>query len=146
MNSAVLQTAARIVMPVMLLLSLVALVRGHNEPGGGFVGGLLAATGFALHALAYRVDDARRLLRVEPRVLVGAGLLLAIASGAPGVLTGGEFMEGRWFTLSVPATTTSVKLGTPLLFDAGVYLVVFGITLIMIFALEDAHDGDAVHR
>jgi len=145
MSSVVLQTAARVVMPVMLLLSLVTLIRGHNEPGGGFVGGLLAAAGFALYAQAYRVDDARRLLRADPRSLLGAGLLVGLASGLPGALTGGAFMEGRWFTLSIPATSASVKLGTPLLFDVGVYLVVLGITLTMIFALEDAHSDDAPH-
>ncbi|MEO1129274.1 MAG: Na+/H+ antiporter subunit B [Planctomycetota bacterium] len=146
MNAVVLQTAARVVMPVMLLLSLVALIRGHNEPGGGFVGGLLAASGFAVHGLAFGVAEARRLLRVDPRSLIGAGLLVGLGSGLPGIFAGEPFMKGLWFTLSIPATTASVKLGTPLLFDIGVYMVVLGITLLMIFALEDARDGDAAHR
>jgi multicomponent Na+:H+ antiporter subunit B len=145
MNAVVLQTAARVVMPVMLLLSLVTLIRGHNEPGGGFVGGLLAASGFALYGLAFGVHDARRLLRVDPLALIGAGLLVGLASGLPGALAGQEFMKGLWFTLPIPATDTEVKLGTPLVFDIGVYMVVLGITLLMIFALEDARDGDALH-
>ncbi|GAB4547525.1 MAG: Na+/H+ antiporter subunit B [Phycisphaerales bacterium] len=146
MNAVVLQTAARVVMPVMLLLSLVALVRGHNEPGGGFVGGLLAAAGFALYGLAYRVDDARRMLRRDPRTLIGAGLLLAVASGLPGVLGSAPYMKGVWYSIPIPATDTVLKIGTPLFFDIGVYLVVIGITLLMIFALEDARDGDTAHR
>jgi multicomponent Na+:H+ antiporter subunit B len=126
----------------MLLLSVVALVRGHNEPGGGFVGGLLAASGFALYGLAFHVDDARRLLRVSPRSLIGIGLIVAMLSGVPAVVSRSPFMDARWASVQVPGFASPLKLGTPLVFDVGVYLVVIGITLLMIFTLEDSrHDA-----
>lgn len=140
MNSVILQTAARVLLPLMLALSAVALLRGHNEPGGGFVGGLLAASGFALYALAFRVEDARRLLRLSPHSLIGVGLLIAILSGTPAVVSGSPFMEARWVSVQIPGFDTPLKLGTPLVFDVGVYLVVIGITLLMVFTLEDSRD------
>jgi multicomponent Na+:H+ antiporter subunit B len=142
-NSVVLQTAARILLPIMLLLSVVALIRGHNEPGGGFVGGLLAASGFALYGLAFRVDDARQLLRLSPRLLIGIGLIVAVLSGVPAVLADSPFMTGRWVSIQIPGLTSPLKLGTPLVFDVGVYLVVIGVTLLMVFSLEDSRYGDA---
>ncbi|HMN02746.1 MAG TPA: MnhB domain-containing protein, partial [Geobacter anodireducens] len=66
MQSLFLATAVRLLLPLLLLFSLFLLLRGHNEPGGGFVGGLVAAAAFALHALAHGVAAARRVLRVEP--------------------------------------------------------------------------------
>ena len=146
MKSVVLQTAARVLLPVMLLLSVLALIRGHNEPGGGFVGGLLAAAGFALYGLAYCVDDARRLLRVSPRSLIGTGLIVALLSGVPAVVAGAAYMGGQWVKIPLPGGAAPLKLGTPLVFDIGVYLVVIGITLLMVFSLEDSRNGHAPRR
>lgn len=143
MKSLVLQTATRILLPVMVIVSLYALIRGHNEPGGGFVGGLLAASGFALYALAFDVDQARRVLRTSPGTLIGGGLIIAVLSGVPALLDGGIYMEGRWSSIDVPGMDSPFKLGTPLIFDIGVYLVVIGITLLMTFALEESHHGTA---
>ncbi|MEM8835517.1 MAG: Na+/H+ antiporter subunit B [Planctomycetota bacterium] len=146
MKSLVLQTATRILLPVMLIVSLYALIRGHNEPGGGFIGGLLAASGFALYALAFDVESARRVLRTSPGTLIGGGLIVAVLSGVPALFDGGVYMEGRWTSLDIPGMSSPFKLGTPLLFDIGVYLVVIGIVLLMTFALEDRHDGAAARN
>ena len=146
MNSVILQTAARVLLPVMLVLSVLVLLRGHNEPGGGFVGGLLAASGFSLYGLAFRIEDARRILRIHPRVLIASGLLLAIGSGVPGLVLGEPFLTPLWLSLPVTGMESPVKLGTPLIFDVGVYLVVIGVTLLMVFALEESHDGRAVRE
>lgn len=135
MTSLILTTATRYLMPVLLLFSLFLLVRGHNDPGGGFTGGLVAASAFALYAIAFDVSDARQLLQVEPRLLIGIGLFMALSSGliAP-LFTGEPFLTGKWSGLALP---TVGELGTPLLFDTGVYLVVVGITLLIIFSLAE---------
>lgn len=104
----------------MLVVSLYVLYRGHNEPGGGFVGGLLAAAGFATLALSQGIEAARRALRIEPMVLLGVGILAAVASGLPGLLLDGSFLTHQW------AVFGDFHLGTTLLFDIGVYLVVLG--------------------
>lgn len=134
MKSLVLMTATRYLLPLLLLFAVFALFRGHNEPGGGFIGGLVAAAAFALYAIAYSVDEARQALSIHPRALVGIGLLVALVSAFIGMLYGDPFMTGKWDTTEVPSIG---KLGTPLLFDVGVFLVVMGITLSIIFALAE---------
>jgi multicomponent Na+:H+ antiporter subunit B len=134
MESLILSTGTRYLLPLLLLLSVFLLIRGHNEPGGGFVGGLVAAAAFALYTIAYSVEEAQRLLRVSPRDLIAAGLLTALASGLLGLLNGQPFLTGLWDDTEIPVIG---KLGTPLMFDTGVYLVVIGIALTIIFALAE---------
>jgi len=134
MDSVVLRTAIRYLLPLLLLFSVFALLRGHNEPGGGFVGGLVASSAFALYAIAYDVERARQLLPGSPRRLIGLGLLVAALSGMIGVLAGEPFMTAQWDNRPIPVIG---KLGTPLLFDIGVYLTVIGVVLTIIFALAE---------
>ncbi len=136
MDSLILRTATRFLLTLLLLFSIFLLLRGHNEPGGGFVGGLVAAAAFALYAIAYDPAATRRTLRVEPRTLIGLGLLTAVASGVAGMAAGRPFMTARWGAASLPGLTP-VEIGTPLLFDVGVYLVVLGVTLTIILALAE---------
>jgi multicomponent Na+:H+ antiporter subunit B len=116
------------------MFSLFLLVRGHNLPGGGFVGGLVAAAAFMLYAIAHDVEEARRLLRVNTISLLGVGLLLALGSGLLSLVQGKAFMTGLWLHHHVPVLG---KLGTPVVFDIGVYLVVLGATLTVLFTLVE---------
>ncbi len=133
MNDVILRTTTRALMPLMLSFSLFLLVRGHNEPGGGFAGGLIAAVAFVLYSFAFGVPGARRVLRIDPTLLIGAGLGLATAAGVMGFITGEPLLTGHWLTLDL----VGLKLGTPLLFDLGVYLTVVGAALVMILALAE---------
>ena len=133
-RSIILSSAVRILLPLLLLFSLFLLLRGHNEPGGGFVGGLVAASGFALYALAHGASTARLKMYIEPHTLVGAGLLTALGSGCVSLFAGRPFLTGLWSGQPVPVI---VKAGTPLLFDAGVYLVVMGMALLIVFTLME---------
>jgi multicomponent Na+:H+ antiporter subunit B len=135
-RSLILCTAARVLQPLMLLFSVFLLLRGHDEPGGGFAGGLAAAAAFALHAIAYDVASARRLLRVEPQTLIASGLLVATAGGAWAMIGGRPFMSGVWTAVEVPGVG-AIDVGTPLVFDAGVYLVVVGVALLIILTLAE---------
>ena len=138
MNSLILRTATGFLLPLMVLFSVFLLLRGHNEPGGGFVGGLVAAAGFALHAIAYQAEDTLKLLRVRPSQLIAAGLLAAAGSGLVSILCGKPFMTGLWIKVRVWGLG-KVEVGTPLLFDFGVYLVVIGVTLgILLSLVEEA--------
>lgn len=134
MGSIILYLAARYLMPLLMVFSVFLLIRGHNEIGGGFVGGLVAAAAFILYAIANNVQEARRILRVQPRVLIAAGLLVSLSSGLIGWLSGKPFMTGLWLKDPLPVIG---KIGTPLMFDAGVYLVVIGVTLLIIFTLAE---------
>jgi multicomponent Na+:H+ antiporter subunit B len=130
MTSEIFRTAARVLMPLLLLFSAFLLLRGHNEPGGGFVAGLVAAAAFSLYSIAYGVERAQRALLVEPVTLLGVGLLIALTSGLPGALRGHPYLTAGWMLEPVP-------VGTPLVFDVGVFLVVTGVVLMMIFSLAE---------
>ncbi|HSV92009.1 MAG TPA: Na+/H+ antiporter subunit B [Desulfobacterales bacterium] len=135
MRSVILTTSTTYLLPILLLFSVFLLIRGHNEPGGGFAGGLVAAAGFALVATAAGVEAARRALRVDPRTLVAVGLITAVASGLPAMVMGQPFMAAAWWTIELPDAL--IYFGTPLIFDAGVYLAVAGTVLAIVFALEE---------
>ena len=136
MTSSILQTAARLLMPLLLLFAVFLLLRGHNQPGGGFVGGLVVAASFVLYSIAFGVDAARRALLVRPSTLLGVGLLVALVSGLPAVVAGHAFMTALWTT--VIAGTMVIAIGTPLVFDVGVFLAVIGVVLTIVFTLADA--------
>lgn len=115
--------------PILITLSVVCLYRGHNLPGGGFIGGLLAASAVMLYALCNGWSAALNKLRIAPDTLLGMGILLACFSGLFGVMVGESFMTAQWLpTFSLPLLGV-VKLGTPILFDVGVYLTVIGFTI-----------------
>mgnify|MGYP001811695190 FL=1 len=136
MRGLILPTATTYLMPVLLLFSLFLLLRGHNEPGGGFAGGLVAAAAFVLLSVASGVSVARRALQVDPRSLIGWGLLLMLAAGVIAPLLFGEpFLTSYWWT--IPVGDYDVSVGTPLLFDIGVYLAVAGTILLIVFSLEE---------
>jgi multisubunit Na+/H+ antiporter MnhB subunit len=136
MPSSILQTAVRLLMPLLLLFAVFLLLRGHNQPGGGFVGGLVVAASFVLYAIAFGVDAARRALLVQPSRLLGIGLLVALLSGLPGVIGGDPFMTAVWTSFDTGSTV--IDLGTPLLFDIGVFLAVIGVVLTIVLTLADA--------
>ncbi|MCC5933943.1 MAG: Na+/H+ antiporter subunit B [Candidatus Cyclonatronum sp.] len=135
MNSVILKTATRLLFPLLLIFSVFLFFRGHNEPGGGFIGGLVGASAFVLFAITFGTEVTRRLLRMDPRVMVGWGLFLALVSGIMSMIAGDAFFTGQW---ALPVVFgNELHVGTPLIFDIGVYLVVVGFTLAVIFALEE---------
>ncbi len=136
MNSLILQVAGRLLVTLMFLFSVFLLLRGHNEPGGGFVGGLMAVAGFGLYSLTYGVESARRALRFDPRTLLGLGLVLAVVSGLGAAVVNAPYLTGFWLEWQV-SPNYLLKVGTPTVFDIGVYLVVIGGTLAAVFALEE---------
>ncbi|MEM9445067.1 MAG: MnhB domain-containing protein [Verrucomicrobiota bacterium] len=137
MPSVLLSIASRILLWPFVVLSITVLYRGHNLPGGGFIGGLIAAFPFILIMLADGVKEASRRLVISPITLLCWGLSIAVLSGLLASFASDSFMTGLWlpgFTLPILG---KVHLGTPLLFDVGVYLTVVGFTLAVIFKFED---------
>ncbi len=135
--SFILRRGARMLLPWLLVLSLLAFYRGHHLPGGGFIGGLLAASGFALVAVAEGALEARRRLRFSPVGIMGAGLVVALGAGLSGLASGRSLFSGLWLPEFHLPLLGAVHLGTPMLFDAGVYLTVVGFALHAFFALQE---------
>lgn len=129
MNSHMLQIATRFLAPLLIVLSLVVLYRGHNLPGGGFIGGLLAASAILLQALAFDWNRVQKNLIMDPLLMMVVGLGIAIMSGIPGLISKEAFLAGMWLPAVELPLLGKLKLGTPLLFDVGVYLTVLGFTL-----------------
>ncbi|HRK62301.1 MAG TPA: Na+/H+ antiporter subunit B [Candidatus Omnitrophota bacterium] len=136
MNSVILRVAAQILKPVFLIFSVFLLLRGHNAPGGGFVGGLVAASAFVLQMIAFDSAEARRHLRFEPHAFLGLGLLCALSSGIWAFFQAKPFLTGLWIKLQIPVFGL-LKLGTPALFDLGVYFVVLGGVMFIFLPLKD---------
>ena len=128
--------AANKIKILMLVVSVFVLMRGHNEPGGGFIGGLIAASGYILVALSRGPSEVKKKLLLEPVHLMALGLLIAVLSAVPSFLAGNDFMKGTWWEITV-LSVKIMKVGTPLIFDIGVYLTVIGFTLKVIFTLME---------
>lgn len=136
MKTIILRTASTYLLPVLLLFSIFILLRGHYLPGGGFVGGLIASIAWVLHSFAHGLEKTKKMIRVHPGFLMPFGLGLAFLSGiAPILFFDLPFMTGIWYPEALPVIGA---LGSALFFDTGVYLVVVGVTLTIIFTITEA--------
>lgn len=106
---------------LLLVVAAWLLLRGHHEPGGGFVGGLVALAATVVRALAFGSPEAaRRLPLRSPAACAALGVLLSLLSGLPAALGGAPFLTHPWVTVA------GVSLSTVMLFDLGVLLAVWG--------------------
>lgn len=135
MNTVIFRTAAPYLTSLMVLFSLFVLLRGHNEPGGGFIGGLIAASAFAIYGIANGVSPVRRALYFHPMAIAGFGLFCSVTSGLVSLFARVPFLTGLWISPNIMGFR--IDLSTPLLFDIGVYLVVVGSITSIALALEE---------
>lgn len=134
---------ARLMMPILLMFSLVLLLRGHNQPGGGFVGGLVGAGSIIIMVLAYGPSEVRQQLNIDFLRAMFYGLIIAVASGIIGVFAGVAFQDALWWKPFIQGIGR-LELGTPLLFDLGVYVVVFSVTTSIVMNM--AEEGEREDR
>lgn len=135
MKTIILQTASNYLLPLLLLFAVFILLRGHYLPGGGFIGGLVASIAFVLHAFANGLPNTRVLLRIHPGFFMPVGLALALIAGMLPMLAGDlPFMTGLWYPNPAPVVG---MLGTALMFDIGVFLVVIGAALTILFTISE---------
>lgn len=129
----------RILTPVLLLLALFLLLRGHNLPGGGFIAGLMAAAAFELQILSHGPETVRRTIGPYLNSAIGLGLGTAICAGLAGLLEG-VFFKGVWFELHIPLLG-HLNIGTPILFDFGVFLVVVSVATSYLLGVSQVAGG-----
>jgi multicomponent Na+:H+ antiporter subunit B len=136
MKSLILKTISKTLLPLLILFSVFVLLRGHYLPGGGFIGGLIAAIAFILHAFANGLTQTKNLLRIHPGFLIPIGLSIAVLSAlVPIFITGEPLMTGLWYEKDIAILG---KIGSALFFDTGVYLVVVGVCLTIIFTISES--------
>lgn len=140
-QSIIFDTVLDVVTRTALLFSVFLLFAGHNAPGGGFVGGLVAATALVLRYVAGGADEVDAVAAVHESTLLGSGLLLAALTGMAGWVAGGAFLYSAKVEVHVPVLGT-LKATSALPFDIGVYLVVVGLGLALLRSLGAAADRD----
>ncbi len=122
-DDSLLPAAAMLVVPIQCVFAIYLVLRGHNLPGGGFVGGLVLASALVLRQMA----NPGKQPRFEPVALVGIGILCAVAAACAPLFLGLPFFKALWVgELWIPLLG-ALKVGTPLLFDIGVFLAVTGV-------------------
>jgi multicomponent Na+:H+ antiporter subunit A len=127
-RSVVLEVVTRVLFHTIVVFSLYLLFTGHNEPGGGFAGGLVAGLALVLRYLAGGRYELGEAAPVDPGLLLGAGLLFSGVTGVVGLALGGEVLQTAILQTTLPVLG-DVKLVTSLFFDIGVYLIVLGLVL-----------------
>ncbi|MCB1424707.1 MAG: Na+/H+ antiporter subunit B [Zhengella sp.] len=138
MRTIIFRTVAPFLASLMVLFSLFVLLRGHNEPGGGFIGGLIAASAFAIYGIACGVSPVRRAMYFHPMAISGFGLFMASMAGIASLFAAVPFLTGLWTEPEIFGV--KLALSTPLVFDIGVYLVVVGSITSIALALEERED------
>jgi multicomponent K+:H+ antiporter subunit A len=129
-----LQVATRLILPMAMLVGVFLFLRGHNQPGGGFVAGLVFAIGFLLQYIASGPDWAAARRRIPFHAMIGAGVLLASATGIGSFFAGRPFLTSTFTHLHLPAIG-DVEFATAALFDLGVFLSVLGAVMLTLDAL-----------
>jgi multicomponent Na+:H+ antiporter subunit B len=109
MRSVILKTASNYLLPLLLLFSVFILLRGHYQPGGGFVGGLITSVAFVLHAFANGLEKTRAFLKYHPGVVIPIGLAISLLSGLAPMLSEKPFMTGIWFKDPLPVDRRFVQ-------------------------------------
>ena len=135
MSTIIFRTISPYLASLMVIFSVFVLLRGHNEPGGGFIGGLIAVSALAILGISGGVAPVRRALFFHPIHISAFGLFLAAFAGIPSIFEKVPYMTGLWVYPTLFGE--SIALSTPLVFDIGVYLVVVGSISSIAFVLEE---------
>jgi multisubunit Na+/H+ antiporter MnhB subunit len=141
-RSVILDACVRAEFHTLILLSIYFLFAGHNQPGGGFSGGLIASCAFCLRFVAGGERELARSFSLAPPVVLGSGLLLAIGTGLAPLFLGGDFLESGYLELDVPWIGTT-SASSVLVLDTGVYLVVLGVALFLLEQFGSADGTDS---
>ena len=120
------------ILQVTLLLSVLFLLRGHNHPGGGFIGALTASTGIGFYTLAYKKSP--HLINKKQVLLINAGIACLLVSMLSPIFSNKNLLTGLWCKIHI--FSYEFKLGTPLLFDIGIYFSILGSLVWVLSYLE----------
>ena len=133
----------RILFPLMLMVAIFILLRGHNQPGGGFIAGLITAVALITQYLAQGTAWTQVRLPVNMHTVIGGGLLIALVTGFASWWFGYPFLTSTFGHVQ-PAITGEFELASAMAFDLGVFLVVVGVTVLIIVNLGMVHSDSHV--
>ena len=139
LHPVIMASFSRLLLPLALLVAIFVLLRGHNLPGGGFIAGLITAVALITQYLANGIAWARSRMSTRLHPMIGIGLLIATATGLASWAFGYPFLTSTFAHLHWPLIG-EFELASAMLFDLGVYLVVVGVTLVILLQLGRLHD------
>lgn len=134
MKTLILSTILKALAPLFIGFALYMFFRGHDNPGGGFIAGLIASIPLMIHAMVFGYKATATKFKIKPRVFTALGLLIAILSGTFSMVNGKSYLTSVWIDQKLPLIG---KVGSPIFFDLGVFLVVFGVVLQITFLLTE---------
>ncbi|MGC9451800.1 MAG: MnhB domain-containing protein [Oceanipulchritudo sp.] len=141
-DSFILRKTATIIAVIVQVFALYLFFRGHNLPGGGFIAGVASATGVLLLVFANGRQVIRRICPFDPLRLCAWGLIIAFGTGLAGLALGQPFLTHFHYKNPDFPLFGELYLGTPLLFDLGVFLVVLGVVLKITFVFFQTMDSE----
>jgi monovalent cation:proton antiporter len=136
MISLILNRIARIVIHILLIFSIFLLLKGHNEPGGGFIAGLMASVSIVLIYLTYNIETVKKFMPISYPAMIALGLFFAAGTGLGSVVLGYPFLTQTFDYVHIPLVG-EIELATALIFDIGVFLTVVGATLLIISSIGE---------
>jgi len=137
MNTKILKLASHVLKYIFIGISVWMLLRGHNHPGGGFIGGLIAGSALIFKPLAFEIESLKGKSHRQSMIYLIIGLTAILVSGLWGIMAKDFFLAGVWAKLPVFFINEPVKLGTPLLFDTGVYFIVIGFLFLIVTSMME---------
>lgn len=139
-----LRTFAQIILPLTLLFGVYVFLRGHNEPGGGFIAGLIVASALVAQYMAFGIENTERKLQLPIHGIIGAGLLISLGTGLLAMAAGLPFLTSNTWHFHLPVVG-DIHLASALGFDLGVFLVVVGSTMLILLNLGRLTDHAIEH-
>ncbi|WP_088655250.1 MnhB domain-containing protein [Geofilum rhodophaeum] len=136
MNNIILEKIALLFLRGMAIMSVFLLLRGHNSPGGGFIGAIVLAIGFIFYSMIFGSERIERILYFNTRIWMGIGLGLVLVAAVWPVFLGLDPLTGLWYTGNWPLLG-EIHLGTPLIFDTGIFIGVAGLILSVIITIME---------
>lgn len=130
-----LTVVTRVLLPLSLMVGVYILLRGHNQPGGGFIAGLIVAIAFLMQYMASGYVWAHRRARFDAHVMIGGGVAIAGATGLTSLLFGRPFLTSTFGYFDLPLFG-EVELASAMAFDLGVFFTVVGTCLLSLATLS----------
>jgi multicomponent K+:H+ antiporter subunit A len=136
-NPLMLTTAARLLLPFALMIAVYIFLRGHNQPGGGFIAGLIAAAALVMQYMGEGLERTLSRMRIDFARLLAAGILIAAGTGVASLVAGAPFLTSTHGHPHVPLIG-EIPLASVIAFDLGVFMTVLGATMLAITVLGQA--------
>lgn len=135
-NDVILQSITKVVVLIIFTLAIYLFFSGHNNPGGGFISGLILAAAISLMFLAFDIETIRQGIPLDFKKIAALGALIVVATGLGAVLFGAPFLKHTFVTVKLPVFGLT-ELTTVTLFDAGVALAVVGVVVTIILTISE---------